>query len=685
MPICLRTFFLTLFHLSVFTLGGALAVYGQGEDEKEGPKRIQVLNSDVLEYVERDDEKVRKLIGNVALQQDSTLMFCDVAYQYEDSNKVDARGNVRVEMPDSVYLYADRMTYDGNTRIVELYDNILLEQDFNELRTDRLTYYRNERYGLYTEGGELQDTSNTLTSVRGWYYAKSKLAFFAVDVELLGEEYVMLTDSLNYDTNNEKATFVAPAWTVTTDRECMYTERGYLDSQNEIAFLYQGPPTFEDSTYYIEADTIYYIDSLNFGWAHCNLFARDADSTVNIYGDSAVFYRDSNYIQVTENPYLLHYMADDTLQLYADTLVARDDTARNERYMRAFYDAEVYMNQLQAIGDSLVYDRIDSIFSFYQDPVMWSDSSQITGDTIRVFIRNEEADSLTVLKNAFVISREEREYYNQVKGKNLYADIDSSQIRYIKVVGNAESQYFTRDDSVLSGMNYATSIDLEVFLKDNKPQRIRFLKSPKGTYYPMFEIYNKDNKLDGFSWRVDERPKDYGDLSQWTLDTLPPDSLAPDTLSPDTLSLDSVVTDSLTRDSLPPYAPDSLPPAQPDSVPDSLEIAAPDSLPAVVRDSIVASDTTFVIGQDSLPSGTDSVADDGSDRGAKLTREERKARRKQRRLERFRERMRRKDERRNRRARRRYERRAKQDRKYGEEFGRKLGDRSREDYFLQQE
>jgi hypothetical protein len=204
-----------------------------------------------------------------------------------------------------------------------------------------------------------------------------------------------------------------------------------------------------------------------------------------------------------------------------------------------------------------------------------------------VFLNNQQADSLEVIGRAFVISEElAGQFYNQARGRSLFASIDSNRISYLKFVGNAESMYFNQEDSQYVGLNHATSIDMEVFLANNRPQRIRFLQTPRGTYYPIHEVLGKENKLEGFNWAPDRRPRNYLDTTGWSftpdsLLRLPPRSASdtatarPDTARPP-LHWDDIGPgvhdhdhDHPAQDTLATLRPDSLLPVQPTQRPDS--------------------------------------------------------------------------------------------------------------------
>ncbi len=47
---------------------------------------------------------------------------------------------------------------------------------------------------------------------------------------------------------------------------------------------------------------------------------------------------------------------------------------------------------------------------------------------------------------------------------------------------------------------------MKIFFKDNQVNDIRFYANPDGDFIPPHELKEDIKKLDGFAWRIDERP-----------------------------------------------------------------------------------------------------------------------------------------------------------------------------------
>ncbi len=521
----------------VLVAAASASCYGQSQP-------LEILNSDITSFEKSNaGASVRKLIGNVHVRQDTNVVWCDSAYYYKDRNVLDAFSRVHVQMGDSINLYADRASYDGNTKIAEVYSNIRLTDGKATLTTNRMTYYRNQRYGYYQGGGQLKDSSSTLTSLQGYYYSNRAESLFKDSVKLAMPEYMLYADSLRYRTGSKTAVFVAPTRmygkTPAKKNEMLYTEGGYYDSRGKETFLYQNP-FIRDSASTTWADSIYYRDRDDKGWAHCRVQILTNDSALFIGGDKVVFKRKKRWSLVTENPFVLQKGENDTLALFADTLFVQEDSLRIteapdtsvtparpgrsyfKKYqpMRAYHNVRFAMREMQGVADSLEYERVDSVITLYREPAVWAKENQLTGDTIRIWMKQKMADSLRVYGNGFIASRETAKFFNQIQSDQIYGKFKKNKLQRMLADIEAEVVYFTKDKQAdssekLTGVNRGTSASLLAFFKDNKPQKFILIKGVSGKYSPIHEVVLNPPRLSRFNWRGGARPFRYlGTLDQ---------------------------------------------------------------------------------------------------------------------------------------------------------------------------
>src|SRR5688500_3165844 len=71
----------------------------------------------------------KRLIGDVICEHEGAVMKCDSAYLY-DNNSMDAFGRISIVKGDSIFVYGDKLHYDGATKLATLQDNVkCIEKD----------------------------------------------------------------------------------------------------------------------------------------------------------------------------------------------------------------------------------------------------------------------------------------------------------------------------------------------------------------------------------------------------------------------------------------------------------------------------------------------------------------------------------------------------------------------------
>lgn len=176
-------------------------------------------------------------IGNVDLEHADAKMYCDSAINYQN-NAFDAFRNIHIIKGDSIHIFGDRLYYDGNTRMAQLRSNVRLENRSSGLviTSNFLDYDLGTDVGYYFNSGTVVDTSYTLTSDRGLYFALTGMVHFKKDVEVLTETSTMLTDTMHYDSNTEIIAIKGPS-TIYSDSVTLYCEDGWRDPNRSFSVL----------------------------------------------------------------------------------------------------------------------------------------------------------------------------------------------------------------------------------------------------------------------------------------------------------------------------------------------------------------------------------------------------------------------------------------------------------------
>ena len=75
---------------------------------------------------DKDYHRIVYVIEKFNLKHDNALMYCDSAYLYEASNKIDAFSNVKINQGDSIEILGNYLEYDGNSRVAFIRGNVSL-------------------------------------------------------------------------------------------------------------------------------------------------------------------------------------------------------------------------------------------------------------------------------------------------------------------------------------------------------------------------------------------------------------------------------------------------------------------------------------------------------------------------------------------------------------------------------
>ncbi len=190
-----------------------------------------------------------------------------------------------------------------------------------------------------------------------------------------------------------------------------------------------------------------------------------------------------------------------------DASVNESDSAT--RYFLAFHHVKIFNDSLQSICDSLFFSAKDSVFRLFYGPVVWSGRSQINGDTIFLYTKNEKPQRLYVFEKGLIVNKTTQGFYNQITGKTINGYFVDGKIDYMRVKGSqSESIYYAQDDdSAYIGMNRATGDVIDLYFKEDDLIKVLFVNDVKGKMYPMRKIPEEEKKLKNFIWLDDKRPK----------------------------------------------------------------------------------------------------------------------------------------------------------------------------------
>lgn len=285
-------------------------------------------------------EEYQVVKGSVKFRQGGMWMFCDSAYYYPERNSMDAFGHVKMEQGDTLFVYADKLFYDGFEKKATLTkgpsrSNVELKNRNVTLVTDSLDYDVAAELGWYTTGGTLSDDVNTLTSIYGEFSASQNVAKFKDDVVLVNNEdgYKMFTEELDYNTDTHIAT-INTLTRIEGANDTIITTQGWYDTETDHAQLTaRSTITHSDSTHnvtFLEGDSIIYDKATRTSRAFMfrnpfktqqPMVITDTARKVQLIGGYGEYNDSTQHAFATEYPLLIEFSRPDSLFLRADTIL----------------------------------------------------------------------------------------------------------------------------------------------------------------------------------------------------------------------------------------------------------------------------------------------------------------------------------------------------------------------------
>ena len=456
-------------------------------------------------------------------------------------------------------LTSEEGTYYGDTKDVYFKKHVHLVDPKYNITTDSMLYNTQTQVATFITLTHIasKDGTNIYTTT-GTYDLKNGKAFFGNRTVFKDSTRVYVANNIAIDEASKTAQLEGDA--VIRDSVNGYTILGgqIFVKQNDNSFLATRKPVLifkgegNDSTF-IAADTLFSGVIKKDSAGKKQLLQTDTlkktivvqnDSLVVMSADSAAkknMVDSFSKIKSNEHPMIdtiakkiidsaiahtnIPPKLDTTISLIKDTATIQPVTKENKqlnkdttiniakdsaiRYFQAFHHVRIFNDSIQAVCDSLFYSSEDSVFRLYTDPLVFSNKSQIAGDTIFLYTKNKKANRVYVFDNGIIINELNKQMYNQVGGRTLNGYFKDGVLDYMRVKGSpAESIFYPQDDdSAYTGMNRCKGDVIDIYFVDKAVNKIKFVNDVDGALYPLNQIPEGEKKLSQFIWQDARRPK----------------------------------------------------------------------------------------------------------------------------------------------------------------------------------
>lgn len=390
-----------------------------------------------------NNESIREVMGNVIMTQDNIRITCNLAIQNITRNEA------------------------------ELIGNVVVTQDTITILTEKGYYFGNDKYTYSDTGVTLDDGHMVLIADEGYYYFNTKVAVFNQNVELIDTINNLSSDKLTYYNDLDKAVAVDDV-TISSDKSTIYS------------------------------DSLIHFRESNTTYAFKNITIENSENQMVITGEELIDEGELNYTKITGDPLLVKVDTSKSGQL--DTLFIRslmmESIEDSTNRLIATDSVIIIRGEFTSSNDiSILYRDDDKIFTYKREddlrsPVLWYTTSQLVGDSIDIYLDENQLDWIDIKKDALIISRKEGYdlRYDQISGDNIKLYFSNEGIEKTEVIGDVLSIYFIFEENEPNGLLKSSSNKAKMIFDDNKVIDVKLYGSIESEYHP--ENLIEGNELD---------------------------------------------------------------------------------------------------------------------------------------------------------------------------------------------
>ena len=468
------------------------------------------------------------MAGNVHLEHQGSTLKADTVIFYSEANFVRAIGNTILQTSDGNQISAGEIEYDGNTQRGIAKKNVILTDPKQTIKTDILYYDRIPNTAYFNTGGTIYNGSNTIWTKTATYNINSKIVDVTGNVSIDNEQYRVQGTKIQQNQNTNTAHFFGPT-TITNKKNpsnSVYTEKGHYKMNSKEVFLNKNSRIYYNGKT-LKGDAMYYNQNKGFGSARGNVMLDDPRENRFVKGNYGEIFESKDSAMITGKPYAVKILKNDSIFFSAEKILAYQKLDKNKNkksHLKAYHKARMFKSNIQARADSLSFNETDGELHLNRKPIVWSGERQVSGDLIKAYMNteNENIDSLKVIGNALAISKVDsinlKDEFNQVKGKQMNVYYLNNQIKFIKVIENAQAITYIEEKNKKTkeidrlGIALTTCGEIEALFEEQKLHIVACNIGANTDIYPMSKIPPDKRKFPDFNWNTKDRLRKWRDI-----------------------------------------------------------------------------------------------------------------------------------------------------------------------------
>jgi len=416
--------------------------------QNTGGEYITVTGDSLIGKV-LNGEAIREVYGNVVLTQGNIRITCNKAIQFLLKNDAELIGNV-VVVQENLTITTERGFYYGNLKKAETKSKVKLDDKKVILTADVGDYYFNEDRAYFQDHVVLYDTATTLTSNILNYYKNENRAVATDNVKIIDAENIITADTLEHY-RSSRITFASNRVKITNNTNNIVIYGDHLEdyAQRKYTVVNKNPIFIQvDTSYTKQKDTLQIVGQSD--------SAAIVIDTLVIKALVMESYRDTSNI----------FEAKDSVEIVRGSFASKNDYT-------IYYKDE----------DKIITKKIGEKSS---QPELWYENSQITGDSIIIFLRESKIRLVEINNNSFIHSHNEifQNRFDQVSGDKIIIDFVDGAINKTEIFGSVYSIYYLYEEDTPNGLTKSSSQSAEITFSYNQVSEVRLFGSPTSDYYP---------------------------------------------------------------------------------------------------------------------------------------------------------------------------------------------------------
>lgn len=416
-------------------------------------------------------ESIREVFGNVTLTQGNVVITCDKATQYLARNDAELIGNVIARQED-LTIYTQQGFYYGNLRKCESHVGLKLNDREVELIATNGEYFFDLHKAVFEKNVKLYDSVSVLTSNKLTYFRMEEKAIAEQDVKITDDENIIFADSLEHY-RNQKITFAFNNVAIKNKKNNSMIFGDHLEDYTQKSYT-----KIDVNPFLIQVDTVF-INIID------TTYAPERIDTLTIFTLDSLLIR--SQVMESFRDTLNYFVATDSVEILKGSFASKNN-----------------FTILFRTENKIITKMINSV-----QPVLWYDNSQLTGDSITIYLDGSRIKNLDIDKNSFLLSQNKiyPVRFDQAASDKIKIYFKENKISRSEFYNDSKSIYYLYDENEPNGLAKSSSESATILFSNSKVDEVRLYGSPVSEYYPENQVENNERTftLPGYKF-IQDRP-----------------------------------------------------------------------------------------------------------------------------------------------------------------------------------